>query len=335
MSVLGTSDLGMSVLGTSVLVTGGAGFIGSHFIEHLLVRDPQASVVCLDNFNAYYDPALKRANAARFSADARVSIVEGSFCDAAAMQRLFAERGIRHIVHLGAYAGVRASISQPAIFTATNVDGTLALLEAARASPVERFVFASSSTVYGDHGAVPFQEDEPLGVPLSPYGVTKRAAELLCFSYWKMHGVPVVCLRPFSVYGPRIRPDLAMWIFADAILSGRPIPLLGDGSYRRDFTHVDDVCEGLLSALDSPEAIGEAINLGHDEPVPVRELVALLEDALGRKATIEHRPASPADLPVTCADLTKAQRLLRYRPKMPLAEGVRDFATWFRRTHEE
>ncbi len=316
----------------SVLVTGGAGFIGSHFIERLLARDSAANIVCLDDFNAYYDPALKRANVTGFSADPRVTIEERSFCDVAAMKRLFAERHIQQVIHLGACAGVRASVSQPAIFTATNVDGTLALLEAARACPVERFVFASSSTVYGDLARVPFQEDALLGIPLSPYGVTKRAAELLCFSYGKIHRVPVVCLRPFSVYGPRIRPDLAMWIFADAILSGRPIPLLGDGNYLRDFTHVSDVCDGLMAALAAPAAVGEAINLGHDEPVPLRELVALLEDALAHRATIEYRPASPVDLPVTRADLTKAQRLLGYQPRMPLADGVRDFANWFRHT---
>ncbi len=314
----------------SILVTGGAGFIGSHLIEHLLARDPDASVVCLDNFNPYYDPALKRANAARFSGDGRVTLVEGSFCDPPAMQRLLSERKIRQVMHLGAYAGVRASVTQPAIFTATNVDGTLSLLEAARVHPVERFVFVSSSTVYGDVARVPFQEDAPLGIPLSPYGVTKRAGELMCFSYLKMHGVPVVCLRPFSVYGPRIRPDLAMWIFADAILSGRSIPLLGDGSYLRDFTHVGDVCAGLLAALDAPDAVGQAINLGHDEPVPVRELVSLLEDALGRKAAIEKRPASSADLPVTRADLSKARRLLGYQPRVGLVDGVREFASWFR-----
>jgi UDP-glucuronate 4-epimerase len=164
---------------------------------------------------------------------------------------------------------------------------------------------------------------------MSPYGVTKRAGELMCFSYMKLHGVPVVCLRPFSVYGPRIRPDLAMWIFAKAIATGRSIPVLGDGSYRRDFTHVSDVCDGFLTALDTPQAIGEAINLGHDEPVAIRELISLLEEALGRKAVLEHRPASPADLPVTRADLSKARRLLGYQPRMALADGVRDFARWF------
>jgi UDP-glucuronate 4-epimerase len=313
----------------NVLVTGGAGFIGSHLIERLLARDSTANVVCLDDFNPYYDPALKRANVSAFVGDRRVNILDGSFCSPAAMVRLFAERKFERVLHLGAYAGVRASLAKPELFTATNVDGTLALLEAARRYPVERFVFASSSTVYGDTAQVPFQEDAPLGVPLSPYGVTKRAGELMCFSYLKLHAVPVVCLRPFSVYGPRIRPDLAMWIFAEAIVTGRPIPVLGDGSFRRDFTHVSDVCDGLLAALDAPHAVGEAINLGHDEPVAIRELISLLEEALGRKAVLEHRPASPADLPVTRADLSKAQRLLGYKPRMSLADGVRDFARWF------
>ena len=313
----------------NVLVTGGAGFIGSHLIERLLARDSAANVVCLDDFNDYYDPALKRANVSAFAGDRRVTIVEGSFCDGAAIERLFAERRFHRVLHLGAYAGVRASLAQPQVFTATNVDGTLSLLEAARKHPVERLVFASSSTVYGDTAQVPFQEDAPLGVPLSPYGVTKRAGELLCFSYMKLHGVPVVCLRPFSVYGPRIRPDLAMWIFAEAIVTGRPIPVLGDGSYRRDFTHVSDVCDGFLAALDAGQAVGEAINLGHDEPVAIGELISLLEQRLARKAVLEHRPASPADLPVTRAGLSKARRLLGYQPRMMLADGVRDFTRWF------
>lgn len=319
----------------SVLVTGGAGFIGSHFIEALLARDEAVRVVCLDDFNDYYDPALKRSNIAHFADNPRVSIVEQSFCDAVALKRILNEHEVRRIVHLGGYAGVRASVREPALFVEANIGGTLALLEAARACPLERFVLASSSTVYGHDAGVPFVEDAPLGIPLSPYGVTKRAAELLCFSYWKMHGVPAVCLRPFSVYGPRIRPDLAMWIFAEAIARSRPIPLLGDGNYRRDFTHVSDVCRGLLAALEVEGPVGEAINLGHDTPVPIRELIALLEKALGQKAVIEHRPASAADLPLTRADLSKARRLLGYKPSVALTDGVRDFVRWFREVHRK
>lgn len=315
----------------SFLVTGGAGFIGSHFIERLLARQRDARVICLDNFSDYYDPALKRANAALFAGDPRVKLVEQSFLDAAAMQRLFAEEGVSRLVHLGAIAGVRSSIANPLVYEETNVRGTLALLEAARLHPVERFLLVSSSTVYGQGAAAPFREDAPLGVPLSPYGASKRAAELLGLTYHQLHGVPVVCLRPFSVYGPRIRPDLAMWIFAEAIVEGRGVPLFGDGSVRRDFTHVSDICDGLLSALDATAVAGEAINLGHHDPIEMRQLISLLEAALQRKAVIDRRPSAIGDMPLTCADLSKAERLLGYRPRVAVADGVRDFVAWFRR----
>jgi len=313
----------------SILVTGGAGFIGSHFIEQLLARQSDARVICLDNFSDYYDPGLKRANAALFASDARVKLVEQSFLNASAVQRLFAEEDVQRVVHLGAIAGVRASIANPLDYEETNVRGTLALLEAARLHPVERFLLVSSSTVYGQGATAPFLEDAPLGVPLSPYGASKRAAELLGLTYHQLHGVPVVCLRPFSVYGPRIRPDLAMWIFAEAIVEGRGVPLFGDGSVRRDFTHVSDICEGLLSAMVAPAVTGEAINLGHHDPIDMRQLIALVETALKRKAVIEHRAGAIGDMPLTCADLSKAERLLDYRPRVAVADGVRDFVEWF------
>ena len=315
----------------TVLVTGGAGFIGSHFIERHLAAAPDARVVCLDDFNAYYDPALKRANAAALAADERVTIVDGSFVNAALVRELFAGHDVRQVVHLGGYAGVRASMAMPLEYEETNVRGTLVLLEAARRHPLERFLLVSSSTVYGAGSAVPFQEDAPLGIPLSPYGVTKRAAELLALHYHRVHGVPAVCLRPFSVYGPRIRPDLAMHVFATAITRGEPIPLFGDGTYQRDFTHVSDICAGLSSALAAEDAVGEAINLGHHQPVAVNELVTLLERELGRKAIVDRRPAFAGDMPLTCADLGKARRLLGYAPRVSLADGVHDFVAWFRR----
>jgi UDP-glucuronate 4-epimerase len=230
---------------------------------------------------------------------------------------------------LGGYAGVRASSAMPLVYEEANVRGTLVLLEAVRKYPVERFVFASSSTVYGEGSPVPFQEDAPLGVPLSPYGVTKRAAEMLTLHYEQVHKVPSISLRPFSVYGPRMRPDLAIHVFATAIDAGQPIPLFGDGSYRRDFTHVSDVCDGLLAALHRPEAVGQAINLGHHEPVAMLDLVELLSAELGKPAKVDFRPAFAGDMPVTCADLTKARRLLGYQPRVSIAEGVRDFVRWF------
>lgn len=313
-----------------VLITGGAGFIGSHFIERLLALDRDARIVCLDNFNDYYDPAQKRAAVAGFAGNERVTLVEQSFCDPAVVGPLLARHDVRHIVHLGGYAGVRASLAMPLAYEEANVRGTLVLLEAARTHPLDRFVFASSSTVYGAGCPVPFQEDAPLGVPLSPYGVTKQAAELLGRHYQQVHRVPFVSLRPFSVYGPRMRPDLAMHVFATAIAKGRPIPLFGDGTIERDFTHVSDICAGLLSALHAEGVAGEAINLGHHQPVAIIELVRLLEKELGQTAVIDRRPAFSGDMPVTSADLAKAERLLGYRPRVALADGVRDFVAWFR-----
>lgn len=313
----------------AILVTGAAGFIGSHFVARLLAADADSRIVALDNFNAYYDPALKRRNAASLNLNRRVTLVEGSFGDVGLVDELMVRHAVRAIVHLGGFAGVRASLAMPLAYAEANVQGTLVLLEAARRHPVERFVLASSSTVYGAGCAVPFQEDAPLGVPLSPYGASKRAAEIFAEHYVRVQGVPAVWLRPFSVYGPRMRTDLAMHVFAAAIRTGRPIPLFGDGSYRRDFTHVSDVCTGLQAAMTADGVVGEAINLGHHEPVAVAELVRLLEEALARQAIIERKPAFPGDMPVTCADLTKAERLLGYRPRVSLADGVKEFVAWF------
>ena len=311
----------------TLLVTGGAGFIGSHFIERML-RGGEPQIVCVDNFNDYYDPAVKRANVRSFAADPRVKIVEESFSNASAMRAIFERHAVRQVVHLGAYAGVRPSIERPLVYEEANVRGTLVLLEAARSFPIERFVFASSSTVYGRGARAPFQEDQPLGTPLSPYGASKRAAELMCLTYHDLHQLPVVIVRPFSVYGPRLRPDLAMSVFAGAILAGTPLTLLGDGTIRRDFTHVSDICDGLAAALTAPAALGQAINLGHDTPIEIRELIALLERALGRRARVEVRAQAAGDMPLTHADLTKARRLLGYNPRVPLADGIAEFAVW-------
>jgi UDP-glucuronate 4-epimerase len=204
------------------------------------------------------------------------------------------------------------------------------LLEQCRKQHLERVVIASSSTVYGRQATVPFLEDAPLGTPASPYGATKRATELLAQTYLELHGVPVVCVRPFSAVGPRMRPDLGLSIFGRTMLAGQPLPLLGDGSIRRDFTHVYDICQGIAAALDARNVLGECINLGHDEPWTIRELIAILETELGCRAKIKELPSNPADLPATCADLTKARRLLGYQPRIDLKQAIREFAVWFR-----
>lgn len=316
----------------AILITGGAGFIGSHLTE-ILLAESDAKLVCLDNFNDYYDPQLKRENVKGFAHDRRVSLIEGDFCDTEAMRRLFDEHAIEHVIHLGAYAGVRISVQKPELYQKNNVGGTLSLLEAARHHPVRRFLLASSSTVYGKGAGVPFTEDAPLGIPASPYGATKRAAELLGLTYHQLHNVPIVCLRPFSVYGPRLRPDLALTIFAKAVLEGTPIPLFGDGSIRRDFTHVTDICRGLIAALTAEGVVGQEINLGHSEPIEMRRLIELLEQAFGKKAVINYLPERPEDLPVTFANLDKAKRLLGYQPQVLIEPGIQEYVDWFRAWH--
>jgi UDP-glucuronate 4-epimerase len=260
-------------------------------------------------------------------------MLDGDFCDFAWNERVLDEHEVQRIVHLGAYAGVRYSVENPFVYQHNNVAGTLALLEAARRRTVDRFLLISSSTVYGRGAGIPFREDAPLGIPASPYGATKRAAELLGLTYHQLHQVPVVCLRPFSVYGPRLRPDLALTIFADAIMRQQPFPLFGDGTIRRDYTHVSDICDGLNAALFRDGVAGETFNLGHSEPIEMRRIIQLLEQSLGQKAVIDPRPERPEDLPVTFADLTKAQQLLGYQPQVPIEAGVQEFCDWFRRWH--
>jgi UDP-glucuronate 4-epimerase len=225
---------------------------------------------------------------------------------------------------------VPASLQQPRQYVENNVAGTVTLLEAARKHPVKRFLFASSSTVYGRGTAAPFRENLPLGIPASPYGASKRAAEIMGQTYWQLFGVPFVSLRLFNVYGPRLRPELALAVFTRAILSGMPLPLYGDGSVRRDFTHVSDICRGFVAALAAPGIEGECINLGHDRPITIRELIQLIEQAAGRNAVIEHRPPRHEDMPATHADLTLARRLLGYEPRVAIADGVREYVEWFR-----
>lgn len=315
----------------AILVTGGAGFIGSHLVGHLLSAGYE-SVVILDNFCNFYDPAIKHANAGLYAEDERVVTVDGSYCDLSLMERLFENHRFSHVVHLGGYPGVPASLKAPLAYIEANITGTVTLLEVARQFPLQRFLFASSSTVYGRGARAPFQEDAPLGSPLSPYGATKRAGEILGQTYLNLYDVPFVSLRFFNVYGPRLRPELALAAFARKILSRQPLTLYGDGSAQRDFTHVSDVCRGILAALRAPGIVGQAINLGHQEPVTVKQLIALLEKTTGLSAIIDQQPARMEDMPLTCADLQKAQRLLGYSPQVSIEQGVEEYVAWLRET---
>jgi len=314
----------------SMLVTGGAGFIGSHLLDRLSAQRRHA--VCLDNFCDFYSPALKHSNLATALASGYVTLVEGDICDADLCRRVFQEHSVHQVVHLAARAGVRPSIKDPLLYERVNCMGTLNLLECARRAGVKLFVFGSSSSVYGLSERVPFREDDPVDRPISPYAASKRAGELYCHVYHHLYGMPVVALRFFTVYGPRQRPDLALHAFTSLIEQGRPIQVFGDGSIRRDYTYVSDVVDGVIAALDSRLQF-EIINLGNSHPVELRKLIALIEDATGKKATIERLPDQPGDVPVTYADISKARRLLGYEPKVPIERGVRAFVEWLRETH--
>jgi UDP-glucuronate 4-epimerase len=309
----------------NILLTGGAGFIGSHTAQRLLERGDTLTV--LDDFNDFYDPALKRRNTAAFASRAR--LVEGDICDPGAVRPLFERGRFDAVVHLAARAGVRPSIRQPLLYTRVNIGGTHHLLELAREFGVKKFVFASSSSVYGVNQKAPFAEDDPIFQPISPYAATKLAGEALGHVYHHLYGLDVVCLRFFTVYGPRQRPDLAIRQFTAAIAAGQPIEMYGDGTTRRDYTYIDDILQGVLAALDRPFGY-EVINLGESRTVELRELVRLIEKELGRSAKIQSLPLQPGDVPLTYADIAKARRLLGYKPQVPIEEGIARFVRWFR-----
>lgn len=315
----------------SILVTGGAGFIGSHLVERLLHEGEE--VICLDNFDTFYDPGIKRRNLAEALRFPSFTLIEGDIRDPAQVERALSGRRVGAIVHLAARAGVRPSLQDPLLYVDVNVRGSLVLLEAAARAGVERFLFASSSSVYGARETVPFREDDQADSPVSPYGATKRAAEILCTTYHHLSGTPMTLLRLFTVYGPRQRPEMAIHKFARLIDRGEEIPLYGDGETERDYTFISDIIDGICRALRKCAGC-EVINLGDARPVPLTQLVALLEEGLGKKARIRRYPAQPGDVPRTYASVSKAQALLGYVPSVPLEEGIAEFLRWYRERRE-
>jgi UDP-glucuronate 4-epimerase len=313
----------------NLLITGGAGFIGSHLVDRLLATDVERITV-VDDFNDFYTPAIKRANIREHLKDPRYSIHEVDIRDRAALEQVFNERNFDCVVHLAARAGVRPSLSEPQLYTETNINGTVNLLELARHHDIKQFVFGSSSSVYGINAKVPFSEDDPIRQPISPYAATKGAGELLCHTYSHLYGFRCVCLRFFTVYGPRQRPDLAIHKFAKLISQHKPIPVFGDGSTRRDYTYIDDIIDGVTAAIKYGKSNYEVINLGESRTVELRELISLLEKELDTHAIIERQPPQPGDVPQTFADVSKARALLNYRPKTQIEEGLRSFVEWFR-----
>ncbi len=315
----------------NILVTGGAGFIGSHVVDRLLT-EANWRVTVIDDFNDFYAPSIKRENARNHLSNSNYRLIEGDIRNQAALARMFEETKFDVIVHLAARAGVRPSLAEPVLYAETNVTGTINLLELARAHGVKQFVFGSSSSVYGINAKVPFSEDDPIRQPISPYAATKAAGELLCHTYAHLYGVRCVCLRFFTVYGARQRPDLAIHKFARLITEGKPIPVFGDGTTRRDYTFVEDIIQGVRAAIDYDRSMYEVINLGESQTVELSELIALLEKELNARAVIDRQPAQPGDVPQTFADIEKARRLLGYDPQTKIEEGIRRFVEWFRGT---
>jgi len=313
-----------------VLVTGGAGFIGSHLVEKLLAANH--NVVVLDDFNDFYDPQIKHANIAGFARD--VTVYHIDLRDSESVRNLFHREKVDAIAHLAARAGVRPSIQYPRLYYDTNVGGTLHLLEAARVTGVGRFVFASSSSVYGASKTIPFSEDEHLSQTFSPYAATKVAGEFLCSTYSHLYNLRVVALRYFTVYGPRQRPDLAIHQFTRRIYAGQPIDQFGDGTTRRDYTYIEDVIQGTMAALEYEGPLFDIFNLGESETIQLKDLIVAIENALGKRAKINQLPEQPGDMPLTCADISKARKLLGYKPTTRLSEGLRNFIDWFLRSAE-
>jgi UDP-glucuronate 4-epimerase len=309
-----------------VLITGAAGFIGSHLTERLLARGD--CLLGLDDFNDYYDPAIKRRNVAEALKNERFKLYEADICDEAALRHIFELERPDVVVHLAARAGVRPSLKDPNLYHRVNVIGGQHVLDACRDIRPSHLVFASSSSVYGGSTDVPFKEDNPVHRPISPYAATKRMNELQAHVYSHVHGLNVTMLRFFTVYGPRQRPDMAIYMFTKAILEGKPVAMFGDGSMRRDYTYIDDVIDGLVRCVDRPFRY-EIFNLGEHHTTSLRELIDLIAKHCGKPARIEQKPKQPGDVEITYADIDHAREMLGYNPQFTMDEGIARFVAWY------
>jgi UDP-glucuronate 4-epimerase len=316
-----------------VVLTGGAGFIGSHLAEALLRRGCQLTIV--DKLDEFYPPAWKQANLDEIRRVGDFQFFPADICDVVQLREILSRARPDLIIHLAARAGVRPSIEQPLLYERVNIAGTLTLLELCREFKIPKFIFGSSSSVYGATSRAPFSEEEAGLRPISPYAATKLAGESLAYTYAHLFGLSAVCLRFFTVYGPRQRPDLAIHKFTGLIEAGRPIPIFGDGSTGRDYTHVHDIVAGILAAMDynardDSQVPFEIFNLGNSHPVKLCQLVELLEQATGKKAIVEQKPVQSGDVPLTWAEISKAGRLLGYQPRTLLTDGLQQFVAWYR-----
>lgn len=311
----------------TILVTGGAGFIGSHVCDKLLHLGKK--VICLDNFNNYYSPERKFKNIDHNLNNENFVLFSCNIENKDMLDEFFKNNKIDKICHLAARAGVRPSIEKPFLYESTNILGTLNLLELAKEYGIKNFVFASSSSVYGNNKKIPFSEADNVDFPISPYAATKKADELLCHTYSHLHNLNITCLRFFTVYGPRGRPDMAPFLFTDRISKGLPIKKFGDGSTKRDYTYITDIVKGIVSSLDKSFKY-EIINLGNNKPVELNYLISIIEKNVGKKAVVEEHHILAGDVDITFAEVSKAKRLLDYSPSVSIDEGIKNFVEWFK-----
>ena len=310
----------------SILVTGGCGFIGSHLVDRLLSTGHDVTVI--DNFNDFYDPAIKRENCRAHGDFGSYRLIEGDLRDMGTVETAFSGSGFDEVIHLAAMAGVRPSIKNPVLYQQVNLSGTMNLLEACRRHSVKKFIFASSSSVYGNNPKVPFSEADPVDRPISPYASTKKAGELMVYTYHHLFSISAACLRFFTVYGPRQRPEMAIHLFTDSIYNGREIHQFGDGGTQRDYTFIDDIIDGIIACRQTDFEY-EIINLGRSDTVMLRELIAKIESRLDKTAMIKIMPAQAGDVERTFADISKAKNLLGYSPRVSIDQGLDRFINWY------
>ena len=308
-----------------VLVTGGVGFIGSNLTDKLLSEGN--SVIVIDNFDDFYDRKIKENNLKNALSYNNFELFEGDIRDKDIHEKIFSENEIEVVVHLAAKAGVRPSIKQPELYYDVNVNGTLNILEAMKKYGVKKLIFASSSSIYGNNKKVPFSEKDSVDFPISPYAATKKACELLNYTFHYLYGFDIYNLRFFTVYGPRQRPDLAIHKFTKLILEGKPIPVFGNGNTSRDYTYIDDIIKGIMSAIKKVKGY-EIINIGESQTITLSKLIAIIENTVGKKAIVNRLPMQPGDVEKTFADISKAKQLLGYNPKTNIEDGIKKFVEW-------
>ena len=316
----------------NILVTGGAGFIGSHLCEKLISSGHK--IICIDNFNDFYNPRIKERNLERIKASKHFTLYKEDILNKLKLNELFSNHKIDLVIHLAARAGVRPSLSNAELYEAVNVQGTINLLENCRDYSIDKFIFASSSSVYGGNKKIPFSEEDNVDCPISPYAATKKAAELICYTYHHLYNISFFCYRFFTVYGPRQRPEMAICKFTKNILGKKPIEVYGNGTSSRDYTYIDDIILTITENLDKVKGF-EVINLGNSKPVKLSLLINLIEKITAREAVLKYMDFQPGDVFTTCADIRKAKKILKYRPQTQIEAGLEKFITWYKQVGTE